>query len=26
MHRAIANCKCKSAYVRGATFFFLSIP
>ncbi|KAI3552576.1 hypothetical protein CSPX01_00325 [Colletotrichum filicis] len=24
MHRAIANCKCKSAYVRGATFF--SIP
>ncbi|KAK1459347.1 hypothetical protein CMEL01_02346 [Colletotrichum melonis] len=26
MHRAIANCKCKSAYVRRATFFSLSIP
>ncbi|KAK1542896.1 hypothetical protein CPAR01_06283 [Colletotrichum paranaense] len=26
MHRAIANYKCKSAYVRRATFFPLSIP
>ncbi|KXH55101.1 hypothetical protein CNYM01_02995 [Colletotrichum nymphaeae SA-01] len=26
MHRVIATCKCKSVYVKGATYFFFSIP